>query len=261
MRVLKPPGRKIVVMLLLLLIAMAPVSARFVSRGPDRMNHVPRLVLWAWERPEDLRFINTDDTAVAFLADTIRLRAGDIAVRPRFQPLLVPDRAKLIAVTRIEADLRAALNQEQMARSVAAIATVASLPRVVAIQVDFDATASQRTFYHDLLVALRRRLGPDMPVSITALASWCLDDDWITGLPIDEAVPMLFRMGAGTGDVVTRIASGKNFRPALCQGSLGLASDERWTSLPTGRRIYLFHPQPWTRQAELALLWEMHAWH
>jgi hypothetical protein len=224
------------------------------------MKQVPRLVLWAWERPEDLRFINSDDTAVAFLADTIRIHADDVIIRPRFQPLLVPDKAKLLAVARIEADPGAALDHSQVARTAAAIASTASLPRVVAVQVDFDATVSQQAFYRDLLIDLRQRLGPATPISITALASWCLDDNWISGLPIDEAVPMLFRMGPGTNEVVTRISSGRDFSSALCRDSFGISSDERWASLPAGRRLYVFHPEPWTQHTELALRWEVHQW-
>lgn len=254
-------ARKIVLSSTLLLIAATLLSTRFATEGSRRMKPIPRLVLWAWERPEDLRFINPQNTAIAFLAATIRLQAGDVVIRPRFQPLLVPDKTALVAVARIEADPLTALDQDQIAQSVAAIANVASLPRVVAVQVDFDATVSQRAFYRDLLIELRQRLGPAAPISITALASWCLDDDWISGLPIDEAVPMLFRMGAGTGDVVTHLTSGKDFRVPLCHDSLGISSDERWASLPRDRRLYVFHPESWTQAAELAFLREVDRWH
>lgn len=252
--------KKIATTLALLLIAFGVLSARLATSGTRRINRLPRLVLWAWERPEDLRFINPDDTAVAFLASTVQLHATDVVVRPRLQPLRVPNQTRLVAVTRIEAATDAALNDKQIEQSVAAIANSAKLSRVVAIQVDFDATLSQRAFYRQLLTELRQREGPDMPISITALASWCLDDGWISNLPIDEAVPMLFRMGAGTRDVVTSIASGGDFRPAVCRGSLGVSSDERWASLPGGRRLYLFSPKSWTPQSEQAMLWEARSW-
>src|SRR5438552_4516754 len=58
---------------------------------PDGLPNFPRTVVWAWERPEDLRFLNQageaiPQTGVAFLARTLYLRAGDVIVRPRFQP-------------------------------------------------------------------------------------------------------------------------------------------------------------------------------
>lgn len=224
------------------------------------MKPLPRLVLWAWELPEDLRFIDPTNTAVAFLSDTIQLHDGTTVVRPRLQPLLVPDRAQLVAVVRIEADRNATLDRGQIEQTAAAIAKTASLPRVMAVQVDFDATRSQREFYRALLFDLRRRLGPATPISITALASWCFGDDWISSLPINEAVPMLFRMGADRNEIVGRLASGQDFRASVCRESLGVSSDERWASLPSGRRLYVFHNRPWTEHAEMALLQEVQQW-
>jgi hypothetical protein len=234
------------------------LSAAHAHRA--RLQPIPEIVLWAWEEPEDLRFVNPQDTGIAFLAATIRLQADATIIRPRFQPLLVPDAAKLVSVVRIEADSRAELNRSQLERSVGAIVETGSWPRVRAVQVDFDATLSQRDFYRHLLIELRRRIPPAIPISITALASWCLDDDWISALPIDEAVPMLFRMSAGTHQVVARLASGKDFRSPLCQGSLGISTDERWSTLPAGRRVYIFHTKPWDQKTELALLREVRQW-
>jgi hypothetical protein len=242
-----------------LLLGTTLIGARLAAHTSSGIPQLPSLVLWAWERPEDLRFMRSDDTAVAFLAETIQLQDGEVHSRPRMQPLRVPGNAKLVTVVRIETN-HADLNRAQALESAAAIAHTASLPRVVAVQVDFDATLSQRTFYRDLLVELRRQIGPQKPISITALASWCMDDDWLAGLPIDEAVPMLFRMGAGTNEVATRLASGRDFREPLCRGSLGVSTDERWASLPGGRRLYVFNPQPWTEHTEQAVLWETHSW-
>lgn len=224
------------------------------------MRGLPRLVLWACERPEELQFINPQTTAVAFLADTIHLRGDTVVAGPRLQPLRVPDRAHLVAVVRIEANQDAALNRSQIEQTTTTIAKAASLPRVMAVQVDFDATRNQRDFYRSLLFDLRRRLGPTTPISITALTSWRLGDDLISSLPITEAVPMLFRMGSGTNDVVGQLSSGSDFRASICRGSLGVSTDERWESLPHGRRLYVFHNRPWTKQSELAFLQEGQQW-
>jgi hypothetical protein len=243
-----------------LLMALSIRSEQFPQRNTDRMKAIPSFVLWAWERPEDLRFINPNDTAVAFLANTIRLHLDRVIVRPRLQPLLVPKGTKLIAVVRIETDSDAAFDDTQITDAVAAILSRAVLPRVVAVQIDFDAARSQRPFYRALLVELRQRLAKELPISITALASWCLDDDWISTLPVDEAVPMLFRMGAGTNDVVARLTSGRDFQAKLCQESLGISTDERWAALPGGRRLYVFRSRSWTEQSELAFLAEVQPW-
>lgn len=243
------------------LLMVVPIRSEQSQPGhSEQIRGLPRLVLWAWERPEDMRFINPQTTAVGFLVDTIDLRGDTVTARPRLQSLRVPDRAHLVAVVRIEADQDAALSRSQIEQTATAIAKAASLPRVMAVQVDFDATRTQRDFYRCLLLDVRRRLGPAAPISITALASWCLGDDWISSLPIDEAVPMLFRMGAGTNEVVEQLSSGRDFRASICRGSLGVSSDERWASLPSGRRLYVFHNRPWTKQSELAFLREIQQW-
>jgi Protein of unknown function (DUF3142) len=242
-----------------LLVGTTLIGARLATRTSSGIRQLPSLVLWAWERPEDLRFVRSNDTAIAFLAESIQLQDGEAHSRPRMQPLRVPGDAKLVAVVRIETN-HADLNRAQALAVAATVAHTASLPRVVAVQVDFDATLSQRAFYRDLLVELRQQVGPEKPISITALASWCMEDDWLADLPIDEAVPMLFRMGAGTNEVTTRLASGRDFREPLCRGSLGISTDERWHSLPSGRRLYVFNPQPWTEHTEQAVLWETHLW-
>src|SRR5262249_59556332 len=70
----------------------------------------------------------------------------------------------------------------------------ATMPHVSGVQVDFDAVESERPFYRDLLTRLRPKLPPTTSLSIPALASWCAADAWLDGLPIDEAVPLLFRI-------------------------------------------------------------------
>ena len=260
-----PPGRaaRWSTLLALLVLALLPLLRYRLSPAharAARLHPIPRIVLWAWEESQDLRFVNPKDIGIAFVAATIRLQAGAAIIHPRFQPLRVPDAAKLVSVVRIEADSSAELNRFQMERSLSTIVETSLWPRVRAVQVDFDATLSQRNFYRNLLIELRRRLPSAVPISITALASWCLDDDWISALPIDEAVPMLFRMSAGTDQVVARLASGKDFRSPLCRGSLGISTDERWSTLPAGRRVYIFHTKPWDQKTELALLREVRLW-
>src|SRR5947208_3279042 len=116
-------------------------------------NHQPRLVLWAWERPEHLEFINPREIAVAFLAKTIQLRVDETSVKPRLQPLQFAPGTELIAVVRIEAE-QAALSHTQLDATVAAINSLAQLANLSAIQIDFDAKTSEREFYRELLQSL-----------------------------------------------------------------------------------------------------------
>ncbi|HEV7859422.1 MAG TPA: hypothetical protein VGO91_12455 [Pyrinomonadaceae bacterium] len=218
------------------------------SSVENRMNAFPRVILWAWERPVALDFIDTREVGVAFLAKTIFLRGEITSKRPRLQPLSVPQGTMLIAVARIESDRREPprLTSEQLAQTASEIAELASLPGIAAIQVDFDAKLSERDFYRSLLFELRHRLPQQLPLSITALASWCTHDDWLTGLPVDEAVPMLFRMGLDQRQVVSYLATGAEFRQALCRDSAGIATDETLLALPSARRFYVFSTQDWS---------------
>jgi hypothetical protein len=222
---------------------------------PDALGNFPRLVLWAWERPEDLRFLDHSDqpTAVAFLARTLYLRGADVVVRPRFQPLWVSPETPLMAVVRIEPqhDGGLQLSDQQAKRAAHAIAEAAQLPRVTALQVDFDAVRSEHEFYRQLLIYLRHEIPTSMPISITALASWCMDDDWITGLPVDEAVPMLFRVGVDQQNVLVYLGQHSEFKTPLCRQSLGVSTDEPSSNLPKGKRVYIFTDRSWN---ELSLI-------
>ena len=136
----------------------------------------------------------------------------------------------------------------------AAIAEAADIAGVRALQVDFDATLSQRTFYQAVLTDLRGRVSPSTPISMTALTSWCQSDTWIAGLPVVEAVPMLFRMGPGERPA-------RSFRPPLCQSSAGVSLDEPLREPPSAARLYIFNPRPWTSATYQAALREVRKWH
>lgn len=216
-----------------------------------RISRLPKIILWAWERPENLGFIDPHEIGVAFLAGTIYLRDERVVIRPRLQPLNVPPGTALIAVVRIESDGTEPPNFASIRQSnvVSAVSELTRIQGITAIQVDFDAKKSERAFYRDLLFNLRRQLPTSMALSITGLASWCIYDDWLTGLPVDEAVPMLFRMGVDHRNVLLHLNEGTDFQSPICRHSLGISTDEPMPRLPAGRRVYIFHPQAWSKEA------------
>ena len=201
----------------------------------DPLPQFPRVMLWAWESPQDLSFLKPRDAGVAFLARTVLLKDGQAQIRPRFQPLHVPPGTMLMAVVRIESQ-GALPAVEPVCRMVSEPAALAG---VRALQIDYDAKSSERAFYRDLLQCVRGHVS--LPLVITALASWCQYDDWIRALPVNDAIPMLFRMGP------ERYRPGAEFHVALCQSSFGISVDEPIAKLPRGRRLYIFHPGPWTQ--------------
>ena len=230
----------------------------------DRLDesHFPSMVLWAWERPEDLRTLDSKLFAVAFLAQTLTLRGDEVLFTPRHQPLNVSPDAKLMAVTRIESQKttgqRAALSETQKQKLVLLIVNTAGLGNVLAIQIDFDAASSERDFYRSLLRELRQRLPDGVPLSMTALASFCVGDRWLDDLPVDEAVPMIFRLGADDRTIKNMLAGGDDFREPLCRRSYGVATDEVFQmKRDPSRRLYIFNNRPWneTSIADLQKGW------
>jgi len=206
----------------------------------------PHLVLWAWERPENLLFLATD-TEVAFLAATLE----GSTYHPRQQPLRVPTTTRLTAVVRIETRGTPPASPspyvDQILRAV-------SRPQISTVQIDYDAARSERPFYRSLLTELRRRLPGTTPLEITALVSWCLHDRWLEGLPITDAIPMFFRLGVDPQPVATPL------REPLCQSSVGISTAEVYTKVPRRRRVFVFHPRPWTEAAYRAVLTESAKW-
>ena len=206
---------------------------------------LPSVVLWAWERTEDLRFLKPGEAGVAFLARTIEVDRKALKVRSRRNPLHVPPGTPLVAVVRVESRRLDSLTGKSEAM-VATLRDLWHLPGVVGLQIDFDATRSQRSFYRDLLHRLQQTKPPGMTLTITALGSWCLGDPWIRDLPVDEAIPMLFQMGPDSLAVKDALARGGDFTVKLARSSVGYSVDEPFVPVPSGRRVYAFNPRAWT---------------
>ena len=226
------------------------------SKKTSAITKLPPIIVWAWERPEQLQYVDPARIGVAFLATTIYLRGEEVVVRPRFQPLNVPADTSMIAVVRIESDRseRPHLTGQQLNEAASAVSKLAQLPRVVAVQIDFDATLTERNFYRELLTQVRQRLPVETALSMTALASWCKGDNWLDDLPVDEAVPMLFRLGVQKHQIREQLVSGEQFTSKKCQTSVGLSIDEPIPGLEVDKRRYFFNPRSWTESSVNELL-------
>jgi Protein of unknown function (DUF3142) len=237
------------------LAALALVCATLgpTSSGPStlsgRMRALPKRTLWVWERPEDLAGIDSATTAIAWLDQTI-LVSDRVVTQPRRQPFVHPSGITEIAVARIETARGASLDDAKAERVQELLLETASRPGIAALQVDFDARRSERAFYSTMLGGLRTRMPSGLPLSITALASWCSGDDWIAGLPVDEAVPMLFRMEPGWRHVPADIRQ-LRIREPKCQGSVGISTREPWPGNLAGQRVYVFADRGWDEDLPL----------
>jgi hypothetical protein len=226
----------------LLVASMAPLPAPATA------------VLWAWERPEDLRFVPPGVT-VAVLAGTVRLSGAGVAVRPRLRPALVAPGRRVAGVVHLEVDRAApvAWTAEQRRLTAAMALGLLRDPAFNEAQVDFEVRASERQVLLDVLADVRAGLPAGTHLSMTALASWCATETWIDAAPVDEIVPMLFRMGPAGPALLRRLAAGGDFRVRRCRTSVGIATDQPPDAIPPGRRIWMFNPAPWTPDAFSAL--------
>lgn len=222
----------------------------------------PNIILWAWERPENLEFIDAKKVGVAFLAQTLELHGDEVKIIPRRQPLKVPDGTYLIAVTRIEIPKKSAywvaLSDLQRREILRLVLKTLELKNVSAIQIDFDVTVSEREFYRQLLQELRPKLPVKVGLTMTALASWCAGDNWLKDLPVDEAIPMIFEMGADDKTIRDFLSSGEDWSEPLCRNSYGISVNEPLKiNFKPNRKFYLFtsNPMGWKKSDLEKLDW------
>jgi hypothetical protein len=204
------------------------------------------LILWAWERPEDLRFAGAS-AEIAVQTGFVELAGDGLQARGRRFPLksAAPPSTALVHV---QIDHQSPLSWTPLlrARASAAILHYATAIPARRVQLDFEVRASERTVLLDMVEDLRRGLPSGTLLSMTALASWCDTEGWLERAPVDEIVPMLFRMTAGGEALRKRLAAGGDFRNPRCRAALGIASDSPIARAPPGRRVYLFSPRSWT---------------
>jgi hypothetical protein len=109
----------------------------------------------------------------------------------------------------------------------------------------------------DRLGDVRAGLPRGTLLSMTALASWCETEDWLAAAPVDEIVPMLFRMGPEGESVRAKLAAGRDFANPRCRTAVAISADTLLLRLPVGRRIYLFSPRSWTAADFQRIRWSV----
>jgi hypothetical protein len=147
---------------LIALLLFLSIHSDALPHPQGRLAPLPRVTLWAWERREDLHTLDTRRFAVAYLDQTLTVGLT-VHAESRRNVLAFPSSATRIAVVRIEAPSTAVLNNENRNDAIQAILASAREPGIAALQIDFDATRSQRPFYRDLLIDLRRQTPQAFP--------------------------------------------------------------------------------------------------
>jgi hypothetical protein len=227
------------------MIVLALTGARAVARTDK--------VVWAWERPETLGALPAD-IGVAAVVGFIRLRGDMIVVaRGRRFPLFVEGaRPQPIGVIHIEIDQSAPLGWTATLRAQVISAALSFAPGYRAVQIDMEVRQSQRDALLDVLGGVRTGLPPGTSLSMTALASWCETEHWLADAPVDEIVPMLFRMGRTGQRLRDKLAAGGDFNEPRCRTALGISVDSPIV-IPADRKVYIFNPRPWDAASLAAL--------
>jgi len=214
-----------------------------------RLSSSTQIIIWAWERPENLLFIDDKNIKVAFYAGTITFSDSATFFKPRLQPLAINPDTPVIPVIRIINNERdSPLNEDQLLEAVDLIVEGCLQDETVGCQIDFDVKSSEIDFYKKLISETRKNLSKSTPLSITTLVSWCHLGSWLEDLPADEVVPMFYRLGPDK-NLIRQDLVGESFMGAkVCQHAIGVSIDEPLpqTEYLENRRIYIFNPEPWT---------------
>ena len=215
----------------------------------ENKDDYPRIILWAWERKEDLRFINNRNIEIAYLALTIRISHNALFIRRRSNILLKGESINAFPVIRIEAanNTLPYLTESLEMNIVNEITSIAIHSNAKRIQIDFDALKSQRNFYKNILKRIRDNL-KDTKISITSILSWCIYDDWIFDNLVDEIVPMSFDLGNEKKQIISELIKNRNLLKPYCRKSLGISTQGGFPILYKVQRLYLFHPNSWTKE-------------
>lgn len=211
----------------------------------------PRIYLWAWDRPEDLRFLEPQ-IGVAYFAGEIDLAEKKPAFRPRTKALLLPKTQPSLPVLHVRAKRSGRYGDAEQKVILEAIRRLVADSRTEVIQLDFEVYNSQRDFYKDLIRSIKEE-NPNLKLSVTALASWCARDAWLKDISVTEIVPMLFDPSHKNGDARHALPQASN-----CKTAVGIATYETYRSFPRAKTYYIFSNRAWRREDVIRMLALIH---
>jgi len=196
----------------------------------------------------------------AVLVETLVIRGDGVERMPRTHPLVLPVGVRLLPVLHVEAaqDAPDTLSPAQVESIVAAFRRHAdeAADGAGAVQLDFEAPRRERASYGLLVARVRAALPARVKLSVTALAHWCAEPDWLDRLPVDEVVPMLYRLGPHAAQWRARWLHDDPTLAARCRGpALGFATDDPPPAalLRRTRRPYWFDESIWSNPSHPSL--------
>jgi hypothetical protein len=225
---------------LLLFLIAALFAGTAISSGEAKDVSSPKEFWWYWDRPAEQLPAPAPGVGAAVLVTHVIFSGQGYAVQPRRSPLRLPYGVATMPVIHVEVDPARpfAANAAQSDALRAAVLDATRRGSSTWVQLDFEARRSQREFWRTAVHSIKAALPSGVRLSVTALASWCYGDRWIGDAPVDEIVPMYFRLKQARHDYIVRSAAGVS--EPLCASAYGVADDEpAWSVALPGRR-YVF---------------------
>jgi len=233
-----------------------PEGARGLASSAEVAASLTHGVAWIWPDSNGPQAAHGDASPyreAAVLVESLMLRAGGIEHGGRTQPLALPAGVRLVPVVHLEAaeDAPAEFTPAQRDAIVAAVRRQGGTAAAGAglLQLDFEAPARQRDAYRKLVATVREALPAGVRLSVTVLAHWCAQGDWLDRLPVDEVVPMLYRLGPHADDWRRRFAQDDAGLARRCRGpALGFATNDPPPAALIARaaRPYWFDEAAWS---------------
>lgn len=215
-----------------------------------------RGIAWIWpdsNGPQSAHNNAAPYGEAAVLVESLVLRGAGIEHGGRTWPLALPAGVSLIPVVHVEAaaDVPAEFTPAQRNAVIAAVRRQAATAAAGAglLQLDFEAPARSRKAYGELVAAVREALPTGVRLSVTALAHWCAQGDWLDRLPVDEVVPMLYHLGTHADDWRRRFVQDDTGLARRCRGpALGFATNDPPPPalLARSARPYWFDEASWS---------------
>jgi hypothetical protein len=213
-----------------------------------------RGVAWIWPDSNGPRGSAAPYREAAVLVESLVMRGAGVEHGGRTQPLALAGAAvRVIPVVHVEAaaDVQSAFTPAQRDAVIAAVRRQAATAAAGSgwLQLDFEAPARARDAYRELVAGVRAALPPGVRLSVTALAHWCTQGDWLDRLPVDEVVPMLYRLGPHADDWRRRFVQGGDGLARRCRGpALGFATNDPppQSLLARAARPYWFDETAWS---------------
>lgn len=214
------------------------------------------VTFWLWHGSHDLRGLIPDHgehVSVAYLSRTILVEVDGLHVTPRRDPIyLDPDMMRTAVVhMEIGRGVDASLLQREHDAIMRALRPVFS-EAAHGLQFDFDAPGSMRAEYTALLHDIASQKPAHWNLSMTALGSWCTREGWLSAVPVDFAVPMLFGPGHDRHETLAVLERAHLAEPQ-CRHALGLREHQRPPQRHSGT-FFVFGQGPWDNQRAGAAL-------